>query len=218
MKKPRTDETIQRVAALLFQRFGFEKTSMEEIAREAHKSKRSVYNYFRNKEDLFSKMASEEIEHIRETLQTVVADESQRVLTRLRQYLLLRVELMASADNLRVALRDKMIHDRHLRFKELNDAMSRFLRWEHDSFKKVWYAKPTQDPAETVELQAAAFADMLQVTLNGLVHTFFVEDKYEQYKASYSMLIDLIISSVFFQFAGYSMPEYHGMTPSNVVQ
>ncbi|MBR4135384.1 MAG: TetR/AcrR family transcriptional regulator [Bacteroidales bacterium] len=215
MNKLKTDEVIQKVAAFLFQKFGFEKTSMEEIARTAHKSKRSVYNYFRNKEDLFSSLVSSEIEHIRQSLQPLTEDESQLVLPRLRQYLLLRVELIARAENLRVALRDKMLNDHDDRFLDLNNAMSQFEQWEHGVFKKVWYAKPTEDLSGTVELQASAFADMLQVTLNGLTHTFFAEDKYEQYKTSYQMLVDLIINSIFFQFAGHPLPEYDGLPTSN---
>ena len=40
MNKMTTGEVIQRVAAGLFRKFGFEKTSMDEIARKAHKAKR----------------------------------------------------------------------------------------------------------------------------------------------------------------------------------
>ncbi|MCR4964402.1 MAG: TetR/AcrR family transcriptional regulator [Bacteroidales bacterium] len=215
MKKLKTDEAIQKVAAFLFKKFGFEKTSMEEIAREAHKSKRSVYNYFRNKEDLFSSLVSSEIEDMQKTLQTIIADDTQLMLPRLRQYLLQRVELIAAAENLRVAFRDKVFNDHSIRFHELNQTMTHFSQWEHGVFKQVWYAKPTQDTTETVEVQASAFADMLQVTLKGLTHTFFVEDKYLQYKTSYQMLIDLIINSVFFQFSGHSLPEFSGLTTSN---
>ena len=200
MKKLMTKEVIQRVATELFRKFGFEKTSMDDIASQAHKAKRSIYNHFSNKEELFCATVISEVDHIRQRLAAVVADDSQLVLPRLRQYLLLRMELLSKAGTLQVAIKDKLLTPGDYRFERLQQAMTEFTEWEHTCFKKVWYAKPTQCSAEVIEQQAIAFADMLQVTLNGLSHTFFVEDKYEQYKTSYEMLIELIINSVFTQF------------------
>lgn len=202
MKKLKTNEVIQQVAADLFQKFGFEKTSMEEIARKAHKAKRSIYNHFNSKEALFVANVQNEINYIREQLQTIVEDNSQLVLPRLKQYLLLRMDLIAQSRTLRVAMKDNLYAEDSFRFEELKDVINTFIQWEHNIFKKVWYAKPTEDTADIVEQQAIAFADMLQVTLNGLCHTFFSEDKFEQYKNSYEMLINLIVNSVFQTFVG----------------
>lgn len=208
MKKMKTDEAIQKVSAFLFRKYGFEKTSMEDIAREAHKSKRSIYNYFRNKEELFMTLVSSEIESIRQVLQSLFEDDSQPLLSHLHQYLLLRIKLFAQAENLRVAIRDRMFNERDMRFRELNQSKNQFVQWERELFKRVWNAKPTQDSPEDVENQATAFANMLQVTLNGLTYTFFVEEKYDQFKDSYQMLIDLIINSISLQFVGHPLPDF----------
>ena len=104
-------------------------------------------------------------------------------------------------------MKDKHLESNDFRFESLRKRMAEFTDWEHQVFKKVWYAKPTNDTPETIERQAVAFADMLSVTLNGLSHTFFAEEKYEQYKPSYEMLIDLIVNSVFVQFAGHELPS-----------
>ena len=197
MKKLRTSEVIQQVAADLFRKFGFEKTSMDEIARKAHKAKRSIYNHFSNKEDLFCASVQSELTHVRGALLAVVEDDSQRILPRLKQYLLLRMELLSEASTLRVAMKSNMLNREDYGFENLKKMLDDFNQWEHQAFKKVWYAKPSDEQSEIVEQQAVAFADMLQVTLNGLSHSFFVEDKYEQYKSSYEMLIDLIVNSVF---------------------
>lgn len=201
MKKIKTNEVIQLVAGDLFQQFGFEKTSMEEIARKAHKAKRSIYNHFNSKEALFVANVQGELKVIRERLSQIVEDDSQLVLPRLRQYLLQRMELIAQSRTLRVAMKDNLYVEGRFRFEDLKELLRDFTQWEYDIFKKVWYAKPTEDTLEKVEQQAVAFADMLQVTLNGLSHTFFTEDKFDQYKNSYEMLINLIVNSVFQSFA-----------------
>lgn len=196
MKKLKTPDVIRQVAIDLFQKFGFEKTSMDEIAKKAHRAKRSIYNHYNSKEELFCAAVKSEIDEIRSQLQSVMADECQLVLPRLREYLLLRVKLLARAKTLRIAMKSRMLADEDFRFEELHSHYRDFSRWEHDVFKKVWYAKPTTDDQQEVEKQAVAFADMLQVTLNGLSHSFVVEDKYEQYSSSYELLINIIVNSV----------------------
>lgn len=200
MKKLKTGEVIQQVAAELFRKFGFEKTSMDEIARKAHKAKRSIYNHFSSKEDLFCASVQSELANVRSRLLAVVEDDSQRILPRLKQYLLLRMELLSEASTLRVAMKSNMLNSEDYGFENLKKLMVDFNQWEHQAFKMVWYAKPSEEVPQIIDQQAVAFADMLQVTLNGLSYSFFVEDKYEQYKSSYEMLIDLIVNSVFQSF------------------
>ena len=47
------EQQIQAAAEKLFLHYGFRKTSVDQIAREARIGKGTIYNYFRNKEDLF---------------------------------------------------------------------------------------------------------------------------------------------------------------------
>ena len=145
-------------------------------------------------------MVRQEMDVMRERLDAVVSDGKQFVLTRLRQYLLLRMELLAEAGTLLVAIRGGMLDTSDYRFGEVKQSMDGFAQWEHEVFQRVWHAKPTLDTPEVVEQQATAFADMLQVVLNGLSHSFFVENKYEQYRSSYEMLVNLIVNSVFESF------------------
>lgn len=51
-------ERILRAAEECFARYGFQKTSMEDIAREAGLSRRSVYRHFPDKSALFNQVAT----------------------------------------------------------------------------------------------------------------------------------------------------------------
>ncbi len=53
-----TEQKILTAAHSLFFRFGFKKTSVDEIAAEAGVGKGTIYNYFANKEELFLKLAT----------------------------------------------------------------------------------------------------------------------------------------------------------------
>ena len=56
-----TREKIVSVSTKLFSRFGFHKTSMDEIAKIARKAKGSLYYHFASKEELFREVVSIEI-------------------------------------------------------------------------------------------------------------------------------------------------------------
>ena len=196
MKKTKTTEVIQNVAGELFQRFGFEKTSMDDIARRAHKAKRSIYYHFNSKEALFCATVNNELINVREQLQATADDQTSPILFRISNYLLQRVDLIAEARTLQVALKNKMLDSNDYRFEELKNTYNEFLQWEHSIFSNFWHHRPSIDSAEQIKLQADAFADMLQVVLNGLNHSFFVEDKYTSCKNSYSMLVKMIVNSI----------------------
>ncbi|MFN7118616.1 MAG: TetR/AcrR family transcriptional regulator [Saprospiraceae bacterium] len=52
-KKTDKREMILKVASEVFSRFGFEKTTLEDIGTRCRLNKASLYYYFKNKEDLF---------------------------------------------------------------------------------------------------------------------------------------------------------------------
>ena len=55
-----TKDRILNIAGSIFGRFGFQKTTVDDIARAAHKAKGSLYYYFRSKEELFQEVVEAE--------------------------------------------------------------------------------------------------------------------------------------------------------------
>ena len=53
VKKDQIREDILRAAMSLFQKYGIDKTTMEDIAENAGKGKSTLYYYFKTKEDVF---------------------------------------------------------------------------------------------------------------------------------------------------------------------
>ena len=64
--------SILRAAKGLFVRFGFKKTSIEDIARAARIGKGSVYLHFRSKEEIFAEVVREASDRMLEALVTAV--------------------------------------------------------------------------------------------------------------------------------------------------
>lgn len=71
------EETRERVldeAGKLFLRYGFRRTTMEEIAALVGMSKAALYLHFRNKEDIFGQFCTREARHVLGLLRQIQAD------------------------------------------------------------------------------------------------------------------------------------------------
>jgi len=65
-------EFIGDVAKELFSHFGFKKTSMDDIAQKAQVAKGTIYNYFKNKEDLIQYVMRKEGETLISKIKEVI--------------------------------------------------------------------------------------------------------------------------------------------------
>ena len=57
---------VVQAAAVVIQQFGFEKTTMGDIAKALHMSKSSLYHYFTSKEDIFLEVFKNEVAGLRD--------------------------------------------------------------------------------------------------------------------------------------------------------
>jgi TetR/AcrR family transcriptional regulator, biofilm operon repressor len=69
-KKELTKEKIQQAAYKCVARFGFEKTTLEDIAKEVNLNKASLYYYYKNKEEIFLDVTTAETAKFVENLKT----------------------------------------------------------------------------------------------------------------------------------------------------
>lgn len=63
-----TKEKIIFAARNLFETYGYKKVSMEEIATSASITKKTLYSYFNNKDDLFEHFINEEIDNMKKII------------------------------------------------------------------------------------------------------------------------------------------------------
>lgn len=69
-KKAQTKEKIRQAAHQCVARFGFEKTTLDDIAKEVGLNKASLYYYYKNKEDIFLEITTDATRKFLETLKT----------------------------------------------------------------------------------------------------------------------------------------------------
>jgi len=104
--KDQVRNNIIRAAGTIFSKFGFRKTTMDEIARAAGKGKSSIYYYFSSKEEIFEAVVVKEARTLKKELSKVIAG-SPDPLEKLRNYILVRMKTFHQLSNFYRAIFDE---------------------------------------------------------------------------------------------------------------
>ncbi len=85
-------QSVVQAAAVVIQQFGFEKTTMGDIAKALNMGKSSLYHYFTSKEDIFLEVFKTEVAELRgEFLKAIEAEPTPE--GKIRAYILKRTEM-----------------------------------------------------------------------------------------------------------------------------
>lgn len=104
-KHEKIRKNLLETAEQVFARFGFEKTTMKDIAKHARKGKSSLYYYFSSKEDIFKAVVKTEAERFK----TIIADGLENIddtKERIKQYFSIRMHRFQELSNLYAAMRN----------------------------------------------------------------------------------------------------------------
>ena len=102
-KKDLNRENILKIAQDIFSKFGYKKTTLDDIANAVRKGKSSLYYYFKSKEDLFQAVIMKEVELLARELDKVVNRNTDPV-DKLRDYLLTKINTFRNLANFYNAL------------------------------------------------------------------------------------------------------------------
>lgn len=113
--RDKVKHSIIDVAREIFSKFGFRKTTMDEIAQAARKGKSSIYYYFNSKEEIFEAVVKTEANMLRnDILQEIESQE--KPLDKLKAYILTRINGIKKLRNFYDAMKNDFLD--HLDFIE----------------------------------------------------------------------------------------------------
>lgn len=115
LDKDEVKEAIVNVARHIFSRFGFKKTTMDEIAIASRKGKSSIYYYFASKEEIFQAVVEKEAEILKQEL-IKAFNETDSPENKLKMHVLIRMRTMEKLANFYSAIKDDYLG--HLDFIE----------------------------------------------------------------------------------------------------
>lgn len=97
-KKDINRENILKIAREIFSKYGYKKTTLDDIANAVRKGKSSLYYYFKSKEDLFQAVIMKEVEILAYELEIVINRNTDPV-DKLRDYILTKMATFRNLAN-----------------------------------------------------------------------------------------------------------------------
>jgi AcrR family transcriptional regulator len=186
-----TKDSILSVATKLFSRFGFHKTSMDEIAKIARKAKGSLYYHFASKEELFKEVVSIEIAFLKNQLSIIVSNRDLTATLKIRKYLIQRMEILNTAANYHETLKA----DFYEHFEFIDDLRTELDNWEKENLKKIiLQGVESREFSNFGDIDI--LIDMLLMALKGFEIPLFLQGKYEKYSPYFDGLMEILIKGL----------------------
>ena len=182
-----TRDKILSVANKLFSRFGFHKTSMDEIARIARKAKGSLYYHFASKEDLFKEVVSKEITNLKVQLSVIVNNSDLSASGKMKAYLIKRMEILNDAANYHETIKADFFEH----FDFIDDLRNELDEWEKANLKKIISEGAAKGEFAIIG-DLEVLLDVFIMVLKGLEIPFFLQNKYEKYSPHFESLMGIL--------------------------
>lgn len=189
MAKEQTKDKIMTVAGKMFARYGFQKTTVDEIARAAHKAKGSVYYYYASKEDLFKAVVGQEISTLKKGLTKVIIDSTDAT-GMIRNYLMSRMILMKDAVNYHESLKADFVEE----YEFLTEDREDFTRFEIDLMKAILDRGVREN--KFVIRDTFATAQVIILAMKAIEIPFYHQHKIQQYEQTIVELLDILIRGI----------------------
>lgn len=168
--KEETRDTIIQIARNVFGKYGFQKTSMNQIANANRKGKSSLYYYFNSKEDVFKAVLQQEASMLKGQILASIAEYDDPK-DKIRAYVHIRMDGFKNMLNLYDAIRNEYLS--HLPFIE--NARQNYDQEEQNIIKSILDDGITRG---FFAISDTAIASLAIVTaMKGLEFPFFVSDQ-----------------------------------------
>jgi AcrR family transcriptional regulator len=176
-------------ASKYFSKFGFHKTTMDEIARHIHKAKGVLYYYFKGKEELFNEVLKQELNVVKIELKKIVDAENDSLIT-LKEYTLTRLKLLHKAVNYHEMLKADFF-DKYLFVKDVREDFTEFERVQLTIILKRGKLEGYLDFKNI-----NSTINIFMMVINGIEIPLFLQEKYSEYESTIDELSSMIVNSL----------------------
>ncbi len=187
-----TKGKIIGVATKLFSRYGFYKTSMDEIARIARKAKGSLYYHFKSKEELFTEVVKIEMQNLKTELSVILDNKNLKADEKIRQYLTKRMEVLNSAANYHETLKADFFE--HFNF--IDNLRTNLDNWEKKQIKNIILQGIDENIFEAQNGNMEVLLDVFIMVQKGLEIPFFLQNKYDDLSPYFGDLLKILIKGL----------------------
>jgi len=176
-------------AGQIFSRYGFKKTTMDEIAKALKMGKSSIYYYFQSKEEIFEAVLLYEANLLRNELTTTIKSVESPV-DKMRNYVFVRMKAFEKLSNYYNAIFDKNLD--HFDFVE--NIRSKYDREELAILRLILYHGARKKVFNVVNSEYTALA--VQTTLKGLEVPLFWKKKEDKIELRLNAVLDVLFNGI----------------------
>jgi AcrR family transcriptional regulator len=189
MTEDKVKKTIVESATIFFSKYGFYKTTMEEIARHIHKAKGTLYYYFSSKEDLFNEVLKQELGIVKATLLKIV-DREIEPMEMFKEYMLHRFELLNNSLNYHETLKGNLFD----KYKFVKDVLDDFHLFERIQVTLILEKGMNDGYLEIANINSTV--EVIMMIANSIEIPLFLQGRYKNYENTINELISLITNSL----------------------
>lgn len=176
-------------AAQNFSRYGFKKTTMDEIAQGLKMGKSSIYYYFESKEDIFEAVVLYEANILRNELTTAIKSVESPI-DKMKSYVYVRMKSFEKLSNYYNAIFDKNLD--HYDFVE--NIRSKYDREELAILRLILYDGARKKVFNVINSEYTALA--VQTTLKGLEVPLFWKKKEDKIELRLNAVLDVLFNGI----------------------
>ncbi len=191
--KSKVREAILSTATALFGRHGYDKTSIDEIARQAGKAKTSIYYHFDSKLSIFRACIEGEFNRLRERLDVVRGEYAENNAKCFSEYLMARMEVFPEMKVYKTYICELFTDVYRGELKDAAEAA----RAGFDEYEYRFFADTVREAREagvfTDKVLPDPFAKMMIALLKGLEIQFFLSGNEEEMRTTYESLVEYLI-------------------------
>lgn len=182
-------ERIIDVAQRIFARFGFRKTTMDEIAQAARKGKSSIYHYFKSKEEIMQAVMEKEVRVAKEEINKAIAEENTPQ-EKLRAYVLTRMQVLNRLANLYSAFKDEYLEN----YQFIERIRINYDQYEINIIKDILQEGVKERIFVVKDLEITAYA--IVTAEKGLEYTMAVEKDLNKIEENINNLLEILFYGI----------------------
>ncbi len=187
--KKNIKDNILTIAQNTFRKYGFRKTTMDEIAFAAGKTKSTMYYYFESKEEVFKAVVEKEVLQLRSEIQEAV-NKKPGAKQKLEAYIFTRMKGFRKLGNFYELLKDEFISN--LEFAEK-------IRTVYDKNETEALAQIIQNGVENKEfkkLNASLTARTIVIAMKGLEAPALIETNMEAFEKEIGDMLNILFFGI----------------------
>ena len=176
-------------AGQIFSRYGFRKTTMDEIARALKMGKSSIYYYFESKEQIFEAVVLYEANILRNELTTAINSVDSPI-ENMRKYVFVRMRSFEKLSNYYIAIFDKNLDH----FDFIETIREKYDREELAILRLILYHGSRKNVFSIANSEYTALA--IQTTLKGLEVPLFWKKKEVNIDNRLNAILDVLFNGI----------------------